>query len=144
MAVTSFIPALLCPSIASMAELLQQLAVVLGQPALRVDVRVGLQSGGARAVTLSVLNGRGEPCGGVYELLVWISASEGGAPGGTQTVTVTGGTLAHSYSANQLVSILTASDGTATFTLTAAAGQSRAVHAVVRGVAHGSDLFSFA
>lgn len=146
--VQSFIPAPVPARIDSaqdVRDFANSASKVLGQPTLRAHVSAAPQSGGARVYTVRVVNVNPmpEPCKGIFHMLVWVSASLGGDPSDVHTAVFVTGTAVKTILINGMWEALTTSDGTLSISVAAAAGQSRAVHAVILGVADSSGLETF-
>lgn len=102
-------------SVGELLDFAREVSVLLGQPSLRVNIT---SSGGV--LTLKVVNGapRGEPCAGLFLLRVIVGTTAAGAPGGTQSVSVTAGTAGKVHTAGQDLEVLTTAAGEAQITVT--------------------------
>lgn len=76
--------------------------------------------------------------------LVWISATDLGAPGGTQTVAVSAGTVIQTIAANQAYVILTDTNAQISLGVQVLGAGTRHVHCVVLNAAEGSGSISWA
>lgn len=126
-------------SAADVAQFCREVAKKIGQPGLSVIASVAGQSAGARLVSFQVVNCVNQPVTGRFLVHAYVATSAGGDPGGTQTVAFVTGDVLETLDPMVRWNVLTESDGTFSFTLTAAAGQTRVCHAVAMGVAAPSD-----
>lgn len=112
------------------------LAKYVGQPALRCVVTVGNLIGGARIYTLRVVNCKGDPCTGLFEIDVYVAASAGGPllPVGSHTALWQTGTVLGTFAVRSGWVVVTTNAGVASVKVTAASGQQRVVHAAVKAV----------
>lgn len=112
-------------------EAVRQLAASSGQHPAQAIVTVGGQVGSERAVNVALVDALRRPLVGSHLILVWVAATEGGAPGGTQTVQVIKGTLIREVEVGRLVLVETDVDAKATVEIGGTAGTRWAGVAVV-------------
>lgn len=109
-----------------------------------VGISVGDEAANVRRFTIQVRNRARNPVAGVHLVRIWISASEHGAPGGTQTLSLVTGTLFQTIASNQAVEILTDSTGKLVLDVTVTGAATRHIEAVVIGEPDGSGEIAWA
>lgn len=113
------------------------LANAAGQLPVRASVTWGGQTGSERTANLQLVCTSDTAVTGAFLVLVWVSTTEGGAPGGTQTLTVTKGVAVKEIDAGRVLVLATDSDGTAQVVVDGAAA-SRWIGASVLGGVYGA------
>lgn len=108
------------------------------EPHLQVRTTAGAEASNVRRFTLQVVNRRGKACFGPFALLVIIGTVDGGAPGGTQTVSVVTGAMLQTITANQALIINTAANGSASIDITVSGAGTRYVQAGVMAAMYGT------
>lgn len=113
----------------------------INQP-LRARIVPGTQDGsGLRTFTGQVLNASGMPCiKGGFHVEVWVSETQGGLPGGTQTTAWVTGQVLSTVEVNRHWFIITEADGTFSVEVTTAVDDLRSLAGVVHGVADYSEM----
>jgi hypothetical protein len=137
---TSFIPAVvraeIIQNITSLVAWVKESAKAISLPLLSVRITAGAEAANVRRLTLRVVNSKGDVCGGLYLVDVWIAATSAGAPGGSQTVSLVTGALYQTVGANVALRLITSASGEIVLDVDAGGGaQSRYVRAVVVGPA---------
>lgn len=110
------------------------LANVAGQLPARPIVTWGGQTGSERVANLRVVDANDTAATGTFLVLVWVSASEGGAPGGTQTLAVTKGVAVKEIETGLVLVLATDRDGAAQVEVSGAAGSRWIGASVIGGV----------
>lgn len=117
---------------------------VVDKPLRRAPATIGAEVANTRTITLQVRDRINRPVTGRFVVELWISTSSGGGPGGTQTVSVSSGTIMQTIAANQQYELLTAADGTLAIDITITGAASRWVSTIVRGEAVETDQIDWA
>jgi len=115
------------------AKLAGVLAAHFDRPIADAGARASAEVSDERVVTITVRDRQGEAWPGRWLVAVWISATDGGAPGGTQTAAWDTGTVLATYAANQSWLVMTEADGTAQLSVTVTGAGTRYVHRAVLG-----------
>lgn len=118
-------------------------ALIMDRPRASARFTIGAQATLTRPIALQVINRRKYPISARFLLLVWLSTSDGGDPGGTQTVAFTSGTVLETITANQEYRVLTTTAGAAGFDLTLPGTGTRYAEAIVLGQMDKSGAIAF-
>lgn len=127
-------------TVGELIENASEVNIKLGQPYRVVFTSTTQDGAGARTVTGRVLNASGQAVRGGFPVEVYISTTRGGSPGGSQTVAWVTGDVEYTIAVNVHWMVLTAADGTFSFTMTTTVGSLRSVAGVTNGAADYSEL----
>lgn len=120
----------------ALEAVLRPLAAATGQP-MRAVVTWGGQVGQSRRANIEIRDSMGREVSGQFAALVWVSSTPGGAPDGTQVLTVADGSLVRELESGRVLLVATNARAEIQIDVEGAAG-SRWIGVVPLGGLYGS------
>ncbi len=120
-------------SVDDLLDLHTALERVIGQPVYIITTKAGTETANTITISHQVRDRALRAIRGRYVVDWWVATASGGGPGGTQTVSITGGSIIETIAANQHYRLMTTSDGTLSMDITISGTASRWFAAYVVG-----------